>query len=89
MQALTNLRFAAMKALYGLQKLVFITYSSILYNLALVGGNQNFLNFTPTVRCNTTSATTTLVITVPVGSGDTCVGDDTEGRKRRAGWAAY
>ena len=39
------------------------------------------------VLCNTTSAITTPVVTVPdegVGTDDTCVGDDTEGRKRRA-----
>ena len=39
------------------------------------------------VLCNTTSTITTHVVTVPdegVGTDDTCVGDDTEGRKRRA-----
>ena len=45
--------------------------------------------FSVHILCNTTSATITLVITVPVGSGDTRVGDDTEGMKRRAVWAVY
>ena len=62
----------------------YITTQHIYYSL---DGSNTWLKNLKLITYYAASATATPVITVPdegVGSDDTCVGDDTEGRKR---WA--
>ena len=75
----SNIQFKA----YGLLKFVFFTYKfACILPSIWVAATHHPKIFTSTahILCNTTSATTIPVMTVPdggVGSGDTCVGDDT------------
>ena len=91
MQALIYLRFTTLEGLWitkagflhiqNLQPYYYPAY------ILLIGCSKYMAKKFETahILCNTTSATATPVITVPdegVGSDDTCVGDDTEGKKR-------
>ena len=93
-QALIYLRFTTLEGLWitkagflhiqNLQPYYYPAY------ILLIGCSNTWLKNLKLITYYAASATATPVITVPdegVGSDDTCVGDDTEGKKRWADWA--